>query len=134
VDIDFVWQFSCLGLVYTNELVPATLFLDFFRSVRKSRLQFAHRKHVPNFWTAGLPTRTTVFEDPFAASQTPRRFSEFLRELEQRREQAEAERQALYKGSPEEEDLEPDALPKPQRTVRLECWEPVVLNRERLFQ
>jgi predicted CopG family antitoxin len=50
--------------------------------------------------------------------QTPRRFSEFLRELEQRREQAKAERQALYKGSPEEEDLEPDPLPKPQRTVR----------------
>jgi hypothetical protein len=55
---------------------------------------------------------------PFPSSQTPRRFSEFLRELEQRREQAKAERQALHKGSPEEEDLEPDPLPKPQRTVR----------------
>lgn len=50
--------------------------------------------------------------------QTPRRFSDFLRELEQRREQAKAERQALYKGSAEEDDLEPDPLPKPQRTVR----------------
>ncbi|GAQ82126.1 hypothetical protein KFL_001010110 [Klebsormidium nitens] len=51
------------------------------------------------------------------SNKTPRRFSDFLRELEQRREQAKAERQALYKGNAEEDDLEPDPLPKPQRTV-----------------